>query len=61
MQRDSKEYRLAEKIVHLQEALNLSNSLLNGYGSLGVISNHSVSFRESPTFHKKVRKVLNEN
>ena len=61
MQRDSKEYRLAEKIVHLQDALNQSNSLLNKDGNLGVIPNHSVSFRESQSFHKKVRKVLDEN
>ena len=57
--RNSNEYRLAEKIIHLQDALNKSNSLLNMDGKLGVLPNHSVSFRDSSSFHKRVRKLLN--
>lgn len=58
--RNSKEYQLAERIVHLEEALTTANSILNKEGKLGVLPNGSVSFHEGKKFHKKVRVVLNE-
>ena len=56
--RNSKEYELAEKIVHLQEALDLANKILKEHGKLGVLPNYGVSFKESAMFHKKVRELL---
>jgi hypothetical protein len=54
----SSEYRLAERIVHLEEALDLANKLLNDDGNLGVIPSRTVRFRKSANFHKKVREVI---
>jgi len=54
-------YALAMKIVHLENALNTANSVLNKHGMLGVLPNHSVSFRKGRTFHKKVREVLKKH
>jgi uncharacterized coiled-coil DUF342 family protein len=54
----SNEYRLAEKIVHLQEALRLANKSLNEDGKLGVCVSQTVGFRDGAKFHAKVRTVL---
>lgn len=59
--RNTIEYALAEKIVHLQDALELANKILNDKKLLGVLPSRSVSFRESNKHHKKVRYVLKNN
>jgi len=56
--RTSIEYQLAERIIHLERALKIANKELKKFGSLGVLPNYSISFKESSTFHKDVRKVL---
>lgn len=58
MKRDSKEYRLAERVIHLENALKTANQILNENGLLGVLPDFSVSFHEAPKFHSKVRKEL---
>lgn len=60
MNRGSLEYKLAERIVHLEDALDTANCLLNKDGKLGIIPNHGVDFREGRKFHKRVNKILNE-
>lgn len=59
MDRDSKEYELAEKIVFLESALATANKVLNDEGKLGVLPRSSVSFWEGSKHHARVRKVLN--
>ncbi|NJO62864.1 MAG: hypothetical protein HC836_32980 [Richelia sp. RM2_1_2] len=54
------EYRLAEKIVHLQNALETANNVLNKNGMLGVLPDHSVSFWKGKKFHKEVREILKD-
>ena len=54
----NKEYKLAEKIVFLQEALKTANDTLNKSGMIGVLPSSSVSFREASSHHAKVRKTL---
>jgi hypothetical protein len=61
MERDSTEYKLAEKIVQLEKALRVANRALELSGSYGVHPDISVSFRESQKFHKRVREVIKEN
>jgi len=56
--RKSKEYRLAEKIVHLEIALELANHMLKNNHKLGVIPNQNVRFKDGNSFHKKVRKII---
>lgn len=56
--RNTMEYQLAEKIVHLEDALSTANKLLNEDGKLGVLPSRSVRFREGNTFHKRVRQLL---
>jgi hypothetical protein len=58
--RNSREYKLAEKIVFLTEALKRSNKILNEDEKLGVLPNHSISFKESKKHHKEVRKIIIE-
>lgn len=53
-----REYRLAEKIIHLEDALNTANGVLNRHKLLGVLPNDSVSFKESSAFYKRVREML---
>lgn len=55
---DPKSYTLAMKIIHLEDALKMANKLLNANGKLGVLPDHSVSFREGRKFHRRVREVL---
>ena len=61
MNRHSTEYQLAERIVQLEKALDLANSLLKKNNFLGVIPDISVRFKDSQKFHKKVRTVLEDN
>lgn len=56
--RNTIEYQLAERIVHLEDALSTANKLLNEDGKLGVLPSRSVRFRDGKTFHKRVRKTL---
>ncbi len=56
--RNSREYKLAEKVVFLTESLELTNKMLNEDGKLGVLPNISVSFKNSKKHHSKVRKLL---
>ena len=56
--RNTIEYQLAERIVHLEDALKTANKLLNEDGKLGVLPDRSIRFREGQTFHKRVRKTL---
>jgi hypothetical protein len=56
--RNSLEYELAEKIIFLQDALNLANKMLNQKGNFGVIPSRSVSFYNGQQHHKKVRDLL---
>lgn len=56
--RNSQEYKLAEKVVFLTKALKMSNKMLNEDGKLGVLPDHSISFKESKKHHKEVRKIL---
>lgn len=56
--RNSEEYKLAEKIVFLQGALSTANKILKDSGKLGVLPNQSISFKESSAHHKKVRTIL---
>lgn len=60
IERTDETYRMAEQIVHLEQALERANAILNNDGKLGVLPNHSVSFRNGRSFHKKVKKVLNK-
>lgn len=60
IKRNSGEYQLAERIVHLQAALDMANQELNKEGKLGVLPSRSTSFRKANAFHKKVRNVLGE-
>jgi len=58
--RELQTYKLAEKIVHLQDALDTANSVLKKNGKLGVLPDSSVSFRKGQKFHKRVREILQE-
>lgn len=61
MERDTTEYRLAERVAQLERALEKANELLNNKNSLGVNPDNSVRFRESQKFHKRVREIIKEN
>jgi hypothetical protein len=58
--RNSVEYRLAERVVFLQDALETANGILNDEGKFGVLPNMSVSFKKSSSHHKKVRDTIKE-
>ena len=58
IKRDSNEYRLAEKIVHLEDALKTANQELNKLGKFGVLPNRSVDFKDGSEFHKRVRDII---
>lgn len=52
------ERRLATKVVHLEEALELANELLKKHGCMGVLPNESVYFKKAKKFYSKVNKIL---
>lgn len=60
MNRNTKEYLLAERIVFLEDALKTANSELSKKGSLGVLPDHSVSFKNASKHHARVRKTVKE-
>jgi hypothetical protein len=60
MERQSREYKLAERILHLEDALNTANKNAKRNGMLGVIANTCVSFSQASAFHARVRKILKE-
>lgn len=60
MERGSNEYRLAERIVHLEDALKIANENARKHGMLGVGAGSGVSFRRANSFHARVRKILKE-
>lgn len=58
MNRNTKKYRLSERIVFLEDALNRANERFYANGKIGVSPDTSVSIKEIPTHYKKVRKIL---
>lgn len=60
VERNSKEYKLAERIVFLQSALNTANERFKERGEFGVGPDNSISFRKAASHHAKVRRVLKE-
>lgn len=61
MERGTREYLLAEKIIHLEDALKTANENARKYGRLGVgVQSDGPSFRNANTFHARVRKILKE-
>lgn len=51
---------MGTRIVHLEDALKLANSILNENGLLGVLPDEYVGFRESSNFYARVRKAVNK-
>jgi len=58
--RNAREYALAIRVVHLENALQIANNLLNKDGKLGVLASRSIRFRDGMKFHKRVRKIINQ-
>jgi hypothetical protein len=59
MERGSREYQLAERIIHLEDALHIANENARKEGKLGVGAQTSgVSFHKAATFHARVRRIL---
>ncbi len=56
--RGTTEYKLAERIIHLERALKIANGELKKRHSLGVGTDFQVSFREASKFHKEVREII---
>ncbi len=54
-------YRLAEKLVHTQKALEAANRILTNTGLMfALIPDRTPPFCEASTFHAKVRKEIKE-
>lgn len=54
-------YRLAEKILRLQQALDQANKNAKKQGMLGVLpQNGPPSFNEAKSYHSKVRNIVKE-
>jgi len=61
MEYTAKEFALAMRIVHLQEALDQANKNAKEDGKLGVLPDSGVpSFRRARRFYACVRKVIKE-
>lgn len=59
--RNTREYRLAEKILRLEEALEQANTNAKKNGLLGVLpQNTSPTFGGSMAYHARVRKILRD-
>lgn len=53
------EYRLAEQVLRLQEALDQANKNAKKNGMLGVgVQNNGPSFQESKSYHKKIKNII---
>lgn len=57
--REGKEYRLAEMVIHLQDALDTANANAKKKGMFGVSPQYGLpSFHEASKFHARVRKLI---